>query len=66
MKVILELEIENCEDCPNFEYIGDSWGEPCYNCKKTGYDVGEGEGIPNHCPLIESTMKRLRELHKRT
>lgn len=61
MKVILELEIEKCKDCPRMEYVGDSWGEPIYECSETGKDVGEGDCIPTHCPLIESTMELLRE-----
>ena len=65
MKVIVELEIEKCEECPHFTCTGYSWNEPCYECKKSGRELVDGDDIPNHCPLIESTMERLRELSKK-
>jgi hypothetical protein len=61
MKVIVELEIENCSECPHYRYDGEIWSESVYTCTKTGYGV-DGEGIPPCCPLIESTMERLRLL----
>lgn len=61
MKVVYELEIENCKDCPNYSYAGTSWSEDVYECSKNK-NVVNGEGIPNDCPLIESTMERLRLL----
>jgi hypothetical protein len=61
MKVIIELEVENCKDCPNYNYEGTSWSEDVYTCKKTKCEVN-GEGIPSNCPFIESTMEKLRQL----
>ena len=60
MRVIIEKEVAKCNDCPFFEYTGESWGEPCYECTKTGMDVGDGKSVPSHCPFIESTMEKLR------
>jgi hypothetical protein len=61
MKVIIELEVENCKDCPNYTYEGTSWSEDVYTCKETKYEVN-GEGVPSNCPFIESTMEKLRQL----
>lgn len=61
MKVIMEIEIENCKECPCYSYRGTSWSEDVYVCTKTGNEVN-GDGIPNSCPLIESTIERLRLL----
>lgn len=59
-KVIIELEIENCSDCPNYNYEGTSWGEDIYTCKKLNCEVN-GKGIPSNCPFIESTMEKLHQ-----
>ncbi len=61
MKVIVELEIENCSECPHYRYDGEVWSESVFICSITGDSVG-GVGIPQCCPLIESTMERLRLL----
>ncbi len=61
MKVIIELEVENCSDCPNYKYEGTSWSEDIYTCKKLNCEV-DGKGIPSNCPFIESTMDKLRQL----
>jgi hypothetical protein len=61
MKVIIELEIENCSECPNYNYEGTSCSEDVYTCKETKCEVNS-EGVPNNCPLIESTMEKLRQL----
>jgi hypothetical protein len=61
MKVIVELEIENCSECPHYRYDGEFWSESVYTCTRTGDSV-DGDGIPPHCPLIESTMERFRLL----
>lgn len=61
MKVIIELEVENCSDCPNYKYEGTSWSEDVYTCKKLNCEV-DGKGIPSNCPFIESTMEKLRQL----
>lgn len=61
MKVIIELEVENCSDCPNYNYDGTSWSEDVYTCKKLNCEV-DGKGIPSNCPFIESTMEKLRQL----
>lgn len=61
MKVIVELEIENCNDCPYFKYEGTSFSEDVYSCRKTKSEVN-GDGIPNDCPFIESTMNKLRQI----
>lgn len=61
MKVIAEIEIEKCEDCPHCHYVGDDWGDSIYGCKKESdksmFDIQQ---IPSWCPLIESTMEILR------
>jgi len=61
MKVIIELEVENCKDCPNFQYEGTQFDEDVYGCTRLQHLVGE-IGIPNDCPYIESTMQKLRQL----
>lgn len=61
MKVIVQQEIDKCQNCPFIEYGGTSFSEDVYYCKKTGKDVGSGRTIPNHCPLIEETMEILRK-----
>ena len=61
MKVIIELEIENCKDCPHFQYEGTQFDEDVYGCTKTQHIVSE-DGIPNDCPYIETTMEKLRNL----
>ncbi len=61
MKVIIELEVQNCSECPNYNYEGTSLSEDVYVCKKINSEV-DGKGIPNNCPFIESTMEKLRQL----
>ena len=63
MKVIMEIEIENCKECPCYSYQGTCWSEDVYVCAKTGQEVS-GDGIPNGCPLIESTIEMLMRKNK--
>jgi hypothetical protein len=63
MKVIVNLEVENCKDCPHQEYGGTSWGEDFYICKKSGLEV-ENEGIPSNCPFIPTMDKLLESYNK--
>lgn len=68
MKVIVNLEVENCKDCPHYEYGGTSWSEDIYTCNKTGKEV-ESNGISMHCPFIptmETLIKSYNELEKKS
>jgi hypothetical protein len=60
MKIIIEIEIENCRDCPNYSYGGTSFSEDVYICNKINREVC-GDGINSNCPFIESTIDKLRE-----
>jgi len=61
-KVIMEIEIQNCKECPCYSYQGTSYSEDVYICTKNNREV-DGYGIPDYCPLIESTIERLRLLN---
>lgn len=61
MKVFVELEVENCRECPNCKYSGEDWGEDIYMCEKTNQEVPD-KGISKDCPFIEETLEKL---HKR-
>ena len=63
MKITVELEIENCKECPHYNYEGTSWSEDVYACKKTNSEV-DGDGIPNDCPFIKSTLEKLQQKSK--
>lgn len=60
MKVTIELEVEKCSDCPNYNYEGTSWSEDVYTCKILNCEV-DGKDIHRNCPFIESTMEKLRQ-----
>lgn len=62
MKVIVELEIDKCSDCPHCNYSGESWGEEIYVCKKENdKSMFDTQSIPQWCPLIEKTIEILRK-----
>lgn len=63
MKVTVKLEVENCKDCPHYEYEGTSWDEDIYTCKKTGKEV-ESNGISHSCPFIPTMNKLLDSYNK--
>lgn len=60
MKVIVELEVENCKECPHYSYEGTSWSEDVYLCLKTDKEVS-GDGISKECPFIETTLDRINK-----
>lgn len=60
MKVIVEQEVENCKECPFYEYGGTTWSEDFYICKKIEREV-DGDGIDSRCPFIETTMERIQK-----
>lgn len=55
---IPEQKITRCEDCPDFEYRGGSYGEyhACRNDDYPGYDsdihLKVGKQIPDNCPRL--------------
>ena len=59
MIVTIELDVENCEQCPYFQYEGESYSESVYICTKTRNEVNP-IGIPCDCPFIETTINKLR------
>jgi len=58
MKVIIEMVIDKCGDCPYCLYGGTSWSEDVFICKKTENEVNT-ETIPTTCPFIEKTLDKL-------
>lgn len=64
MKVVVEIIIEKCSQCPNCKYEGTSWSEDVYSCKKTGYEINP-DTIPSTCPFIESTINKLMNKDER-
>jgi hypothetical protein len=63
MKVIVSLEVENCKDCPHYDYGGTNWGEDMNVCKKTGKEI-EPDGVSHNCPFIPSMEKLMESYHK--
>lgn len=63
MKVIVNLEVENCKDCPHYNYEGTSWSEDIYTCNKTGKEV-EPNGVSHSCPFIPTMDKLLESYYK--
>lgn len=63
MKVLVQIEVEDCKNCPYYEYGGTSWGEDFYTCKKSDIEV-EPNGVPNNCPFIPSTDELLKYYYK--
>lgn len=63
MKVIVNLEVENCKDCPHYNYEGTSWSEDIYTCNKTGKEV-EPNGVSQTCPFIPTMDKLIESYNK--
>ena len=63
MKVLVSLEVENCKDCPHYNYEGTSWSEDIYTCNKTGKEV-EPNGVSHTCPFIPTMDKLLESYNK--
>ena len=60
-KVIPRHSIERCEDCPDFENRGGSWGEyhACrgdHNWESSDIDR-HGKDIPDNCPRLAGEIK---------
>lgn len=58
MKVIIEITIDKCKDCPFIKYEGTAWSEDVYTCTKLDTSV-DTEAIHSNCPFIETTINRL-------
>ena len=57
MFVIVELEVQNCSECPFYQY--EAYSESIYICTKTKNEVNP-IGVTTDCPYIESTINKLR------
>jgi len=57
MQVIPEHTVTRCEDCPDFENRGGSWGEydACRNWDRAFTDIDDrcGDDIPDSCPRLK-------------
>lgn len=60
MRVIPEHTVYRCEDCPDFENRGGSYGEyhACLNLDRADTDIHRrgGEEIPDDCPRIKEEV----------
>lgn len=63
MKVIVEIVVDKCSDCPNCKYDGTSWSEDMYSCKETGDEINP-DTLAKSCPFIESTINKLMKYEK--
>jgi len=57
MKIKIDLDIQDCHDCPFAHQLTTSCCGPTWSCFVDDYaelKVGHGDGIPDNCPIKES------------